>query len=122
MTKRPTDIAVGPWAKEKLEALPQYLDYYTTVLKNQRHWLRGTIFVDAFAGPGLSRVRTTEKSSDPATLFGLENRLDEGEIEFLEGSPRVALDIANPFTSYIFVERDFATGRRVEAPCGRIRE
>jgi three-Cys-motif partner protein len=28
------------------------------------------------------------------------------EIEFLKGSPRVALDIANPFSSYVFVERD----------------
>jgi hypothetical protein len=28
------------------------------------------------------------------------------EAEFLKGSPRVALDIANPFTSYIFIERD----------------
>ncbi len=37
MTKRPRDSAVGPWAKVKLDALPQYLDYYTTVLKNQGH-------------------------------------------------------------------------------------
>jgi hypothetical protein len=53
MTKKPRDSTVGPWAKEKLDALGQYLGFYTTVLKNQRHWLRGTIFVDAFAGPGL---------------------------------------------------------------------
>ena len=31
---------------------------------------------------------------------------DEAVVEFLKGSPRVALDIANPFTSYMFVERD----------------
>lgn len=48
---------VGPWAKEKLDALGQYLNFYTTVLKNQGHWLRGTIFVDAFAGAGLAQVR-----------------------------------------------------------------
>jgi len=36
MTKRPKDSAVGPWAKEKLDALRQYLDYYTTVLKKPR--------------------------------------------------------------------------------------
>ena len=53
MTKRPKDQSVGPWAKEKLEALGQYLSFYTTVLKNQGRWLRGTIFVDAFAGSGL---------------------------------------------------------------------
>jgi hypothetical protein len=27
--------SVGPWAKEKLEALGRYLDFYTKVLKNQ---------------------------------------------------------------------------------------
>jgi hypothetical protein len=28
------------------------------------------------------------------------------EIAFLKGSPRVALEITNPFTRYIFVDRD----------------
>ena len=65
MTRRPKDNTVGPWAKEKLEALGQYLSFYTTVLKNQGHWLRGTIFVDAFAGSGLARVRTKEKAGEP---------------------------------------------------------
>jgi three-Cys-motif partner protein len=106
MTKRPKDNTVGPWAKEKLEALGQYLSFYTTVLKKQGHWLRGTIFVDAFAGPGLSRVRTKEKAVEPPGLFGPDPESDTAEVEFLKGSPRVALDIANPFSSYIFVERD----------------
>ncbi len=106
MTKRPKDYSVGPWAKEKLEALRQYLGFYTTVLKKQGHWLRGTIFVDAFAGPGLSRVRTKEKATEPPGLFGPDPESDAAEIEFLKGSPRIALEIANPFTSYIFIERD----------------
>jgi three-Cys-motif partner protein len=106
MTKRPKDYSVGPWAKEKLEALRQYLSFYTTVLKKQDQWLRGTIFVDAFAGPGLSRVRTKEKAAEPPGLFGPDPESDRAEIEFLKGSPLVALDIANPFTSYVFIERD----------------
>ncbi len=106
MTKRPTDNTVGPWAIEKLEALGQYLNFYTTVLKKQGHWLRGTIFVDAFAGPGLSRVRTKERATEPPGLFGPDPESDLAEIEYLKGSPRVALDIANPFTSYVFVERN----------------
>jgi three-Cys-motif partner protein len=106
MTKKPKNNAVGPWARDKLGALGQYLGFYTTVLKNQGHWLRGTIFVDAFAGSGLSRVRTKEKAPEPPGLFGPDPESDEAEIEFLKGSPRVALDIANPFTYYIFVERD----------------
>jgi len=64
MTKSSPDDSVGPWAKEKLEALRQYLNFYTTVLKKQGHWLRGTIFIDAFAGPGLSRVRTKERTAE----------------------------------------------------------
>ena len=106
MTKKPKDHSVGPWAKEKLDALGQYLGFYTTVLKKQGHWLHGTIFVDAFAGPGLSRVRTKEKAAEPPGLFGPDPESDKAETEFLKGSPRVALDVANPFSAYIFVERD----------------
>lgn len=104
MTKRPRDGTVGPWAKEKLDALRQYLDFYTTVFKNQGHWLAQTVFVDAFAGPGLSRVRAKEKSAAAPDLFDSEP--DEAEIEYLKGSPRVVLDIKNPFSSYVFVDRD----------------
>lgn len=106
MTRGRKDNTVGPWAKEKLDALGQYLNFYTTVLKKQGNWLRGTIFFDAFAGPGLSRVRTKERAAEPPGLFGPDPDSDTAEIEFLKGSPRVALDITNPFTSYIFVERD----------------
>jgi three-Cys-motif partner protein len=106
MIKKPRDNTVGPWAKEKLEALEQYLNFYTTVLKNQNHWLLGTIFVDAFAGPGLSRVRSAEPLAEPIGLFGAEVQTDPAEAEFLRGSPRVALEIRNPFSSYIFVERN----------------
>jgi len=105
MTKKPRDNVVGPWAKEKLDSLEQYLNFYTTALKRQ-HWLRGTIFVDAFAGPGLSRVRTRSKATDQPGLFTSDIEADEAEAEFLRGSPLVALDIANPFSSYVFIERD----------------
>ena len=107
MTKKPKDNSVGPWAKEKLEALAQYLSFYTTVLKKQGHWLKGTVFVDAFAGPGLSRVRPKIKGSEGGPgLFPIDPASDKAEIEFLKGSPRVALDIENPFSRYVFVERD----------------
>ena len=106
MTKKPRNSTVGPWAKEKLDALRQYLNFYTTVLKKQDHWLHGTIFVDAFAGPGLSRVRTKRRGPEAPGLFGPDPESDTAEIEFLQGSPRVALEISNPFTAYIFVERD----------------
>jgi three-Cys-motif partner protein len=106
MTKKPKEVSVGPWAKEKLDALGQYLNFYTTVLKKQGHWLRGTLYVDGFAGPGLSRIRTKSKASEPPGLFGPDPESDQAETEFLKGSPCVALDITHPFTSYLFVERD----------------
>jgi len=68
--------------------------------------VRGTIFVDAFAGPGLSPVRTTLKPSHTASLFAPEGDPDPAQVEFLKGSPRVALEITNPFNTYIFIERD----------------
>lgn len=111
MNKQSSDGTVGPWAREKLGALGEYLNFYTTVLKNQSHWCRGTIYIDAFAGPGKSKVRQPFKVADAQ----LENLFDEivpmveaveEADEFLKGSPRVALDITNPFSSYIFIERN----------------
>ena len=40
---------VGPWARDKLDALARYLEFYTKVLKNQP-WR--TIYLDAYAGGG----------------------------------------------------------------------
>jgi three-Cys-motif partner protein len=98
---------VGPWAREKLDALGQYLDFYTKVLKNQ-HWCRGTIYVDAFAGTGRSKIRrriTVPIADD--LLDALDLPADAEADEYVRGSPRVALDIANPFGRYVFIERDF---------------
>lgn len=103
----PDPAVVGPWAKEKLDALRRYLDYYTKVLKNQR-WR--TIYVDAFAGGGRAVVRTT--SSGP--LIG-EDEADVDQVELINGSPRVALSVANPFTRYIFIEPDAAHATELEA-------
>lgn len=72
-------------------------------MKNQSHWLRGTIFFDAFAGPGLSRVRAKEEAAEPVSLFGADEETTTAAVEF-KGSPRVAIEIA--ITQYIFVERD----------------
>lgn len=110
MSSKSSDGTVGPWAREKLGALGEYLDFYTKVLKNQ-HWLRGTIYIDAFAGPGRSKVRQGAKpvpNPQPEDFFDdvvpMVEAVEEAD-EFLKGSPRVALDIANPFSSYTFIER-----------------
>jgi three-Cys-motif partner protein len=99
------DIAVvGPWAKEKLEALERYLDFYTKVLKNQR-WR--TIYVDAFAGGGRALVRAEPaQGNESIPLFEPEPVSDVDRSELIDGSPRVALNVANPFSRYVFIEND----------------
>jgi three-Cys-motif partner protein len=106
MTKKHKDGSVGPWAKEKLAALNDYLGFYTTALKNQNHWLRGTTFVDAFAGPGLSRVRSGKKVEVASGFVEFLPEVDTEQVELVKGSPRIALDIANPFSAYLFVDLD----------------
>jgi hypothetical protein len=66
MSKKPRDRSVGPWAAEKLDALRRALNYYTTRLKNQSQWQK--IYIDAFAGPGLSQVRTKPREDSDQSL------------------------------------------------------
>lgn len=95
---------VGPWAKEKLDALARYLDFYTKVLKNQP-WR--TIYLDGYAGGGRAVVRAEKRAtSGELGLFDQEMSIDGEARELIDGSPRVALGIANPFDRYIFVDPD----------------
>lgn len=95
---------VGPWAKDKLNALARYLDFYTKVLKNQR-WQ--TIYIDAYAGGGRAIIRAEERSQNVETnLFGEALPIDPDEHELIDGSPRVALTVTNIFDQYIFIDPD----------------
>lgn len=79
---------VGPWAKEKLDALALYLDFYSKVLKNQP-WR--TIYLDAYAGGGRAVVRPDERPTESGpTLFSDEPPIDADVRELIDGSPRVA--------------------------------
>ncbi|MFN3859823.1 MAG: three-Cys-motif partner protein TcmP [Caulobacter sp.] len=102
----PLEAEVGPWAREKLDALERYLDYYTKVLKNQSQWQ--TIFLDAFAGGGRARIRGRKQSPSPegGLDLGVASKIDAEQQEFILGSPRRSLEIANPFDSYIFIDAD----------------
>lgn len=95
---------VGVWAKEKLQALARYLDFYTTVLKNQS-WCR-TIYFDGFAGGGRSAIRRDQKSNEPLALFDSDRSIEAEERELIDGSPRIALGIQNQFNRYVFVDPD----------------
>ncbi|UQV17127.1 three-Cys-motif partner protein TcmP [Brevundimonas albigilva] len=99
-----SDLAeVGPWAEQKLAALASYLNYYTTVLKNQV-WCR-TIYLDAFAGGGKASLRSVTKHPLVETPLWDDERPAE-HTQIVVGSPRRALDLANPFDRYVFVDAD----------------
>lgn len=74
---------IGSWSLEKLELLRKYLQAYVTVLKNQS-LIKGYEYIDGFAGTGKPKTRDEER--------------------YVEGSPRVALALATPFTRYHFIE------------------
>jgi three-Cys-motif partner protein len=71
---------VGYWSKDKLRYLAEYMDVFTTSMRDK--WL--TVYVDLFAGPGKSKIR--------------------GSSEIIKGSPLAALDVRYAFNRYIFVE------------------
>ena len=76
---------IGKWSEDKLSLLGKYLNAYTTIMKKQR-WCKGYYYVDAFAAIGRHKAKEAEK--------------------YIDGSPRVALKIKNPFTGYYFIEKD----------------
>ena len=84
----------GDWTEKKLSVLEDYLDAYTTALKNQPFKL---IYIDAFAGSG--KVEASRSEADA-----------NGELRgFLEGSAVRAIRVTNKsFDELIFVEQDEA--------------
>jgi three-Cys-motif partner protein len=88
----------GKWTQEKLERVGNYLQTYSTALKNQSF---KRIYVDAFAGTGYVNVK--EKQNNPL-LFP---EFKESEVqEFVAGSAQIALNVNPPFDEYIFIEKD----------------
>jgi three-Cys-motif partner protein len=109
MTSYKTDGSVGSWAPEKLEILRKYLEAYTTVLKEQSSWCKGYYYIDALAGGGRAPLRSTQNSNisdeNPQLEFLGYTASSQDEQQFIEGSPRVALDLSNPFTRYLFIDK-----------------
>jgi three-Cys-motif partner protein len=93
---------VGPWAKQKLDALESYLIAYKTVMKNQPFKL---VFVDAFAGSGIAKIRKPDSKDTVMEAF-LEKDEAEAADEFIKGSPLRALGLDIPFDHYFFIDRD----------------
>jgi three-Cys-motif partner protein len=92
----------GEWTREKLTRVKAYLDAYMTALKNQPFKLG---YIDAFAGTGY--INQQEKdSSQPFFPEFLE--VAEDVRDFYDGSARIALQLDNPFDTYIFIDKDNA--------------
>ena len=122
MRKSHTENTVGPWARQKLDALEAYLHGYTQALKYQSFDL---VFIDAFAGAGRSKIRTTRTGADDEDLWLLDDASLFDQEQFIEGSPRRALALQNPFSRYFFFDLDeervqLLQGLRSEYPSRQI--
>jgi len=74
---------VGYWTEVKLEIVRKYAQAYSTIMDRQAA-IRGHIYIDAFAGPGVHIAKRTQ--------------------ELIPGSPLNALNIAPPFSEFHFVD------------------
>jgi three-Cys-motif partner protein len=88
----------GSWTERKLKIVGEYLQTYSTALKNRGFDLT---YIDAFAGTGKRSLDVSGEDRDQLTL-------DEPvEIEqFSRGSALIALNVVPPFDRYILIELD----------------
>lgn len=133
MKQSHTQKEVGPWARQKLGVLREYLEFYTTVLKNKNFNL---VYIDAFAGSRKFKVRgteaagqntfdflpdglnlTTSRNSYQHYLFEKDfnsnasktcSEYMEDKNTYIRGSPYCALDITKSrgFDCHYFFEKD----------------
>ncbi|OYV04782.1 MAG: hypothetical protein CFE26_15050 [Verrucomicrobiales bacterium VVV1] len=87
----------GGWSDKKLNVLAEYLQAYTTVLKNQPFEL---LCIDAFAGAGRALVEEQREDS----LF--DNSEIESDASYRHGSPLQAIQNEPPFQRFIFIDRN----------------
>jgi len=76
-------LGVGDWAEDKYRLVQLYDQLFSTGMKNK--W-EVRVYIDLYAGPGVSRIRGTDR--------------------LLLGSPLLALAVPDPFDQYIFCEAD----------------
>ena len=65
---------VGPWTKDKLKILSQYLPAYLTAT----HRATERVYIDAFAGPGTNTLQRTREIIDGSPLIALSARGKNG--------------------------------------------
>lgn len=102
MKKDHRENTVGPWATTKLEALEAYLEFYGTALSKQPFT---RVYIDAFAGSYLAKVRGTGETTEPNPFFdGPDDKA--AQAEFIFGSPARALNIQHKFHRHFFFDLD----------------
>lgn len=106
----------GDWTQTKLDVLKYYLEAYTKALKDKPsadNAFRKT-YIDAFAGTGTRTARERGTSSAPGTLL-FPDLNEPAPQKLLEGSAKLALQVAPRFESYIFIERSPERCRQLKA-------
>jgi len=87
---------IGPWSEVKLDIIRDYAQAYSRILTKKEIFYH--IYIDAFAGAGINRSRTTGK--------------------FIPGSPLNALWVKPPFREYHFIDLDNAKVDALEQIAG----
>ena len=77
---------IGYWYEVKLDIIKEYAAAYSTILNAQKKPSRHHIYIDAFAGAGLHKSKTSG--------------------DFVPGSPTNALLVNPPFREYHFIDLD----------------
>ncbi|MFE3837889.1 three-Cys-motif partner protein TcmP [Pseudogemmobacter sonorensis] len=102
MKKNHRENTVGPWAAAKLDALEAYLNFYGTALSKQPFT---RVYIDAFAGACVTKVRGSDSASEPSPFFD-EPADTEAQAEFILGSPVRALNAPHGFHQHYFFDLD----------------
>lgn len=89
----------GKWTTEKLERVAKYLRAYSTIMTKQAFRFA---YIDAFAGTSYR----TQKSSEVQGELLFPEFAERETRRFLEGSARIALQVAPRFYKYIFIEKE----------------
>jgi three-Cys-motif partner protein len=107
----------GDWTTEKLGLIGEYLQRYTTALKDKPSKDRPftKAYIDAFAGTGYRAARLDQKIEPSAQELLLPDLAEAEPQSLLDGSARIALKTSPRFDRYIFIERSPARCAQLEA-------
>lgn len=75
---------IGPWSEVKLDIVREYAQAYSKILSGQKKLRLHHVYIDAFAGAGVHKSRSTKG--------------------FVPGSPLNALNVSPAFSEYHFID------------------